>query len=134
MCPENSALSALVLDVYTGMKPFGVKLASFIGPVPTGLGSTNVAGLPIDFQMCSGTIAVPAMDCRLVNCGVAKLSTTLLPDALTWSYFTPLRLTAAVFFSMLKVKTTSAGVNGWPSFHFTPWRIAKVSVFPPLDH
>src|ERR1700748_172706 len=154
MCPENSALSALVLDVYTGkktfgtctceacqyegfltsVKPCGVKLPSFIGPVPTGLGSANVAGLLTDFQMCSGTIAVPAMDCRLVNCGVAKLSTTLLPDALTWSYFTPLRLTAAVFFSMLKVKTTSAGVNGWPSFHFTPWRIAKVRGFPPLDH
>ena len=116
------------------MKPCGVKLPSFIGPVPTGLGSANVAGLPTDFQMCSGTIAVPAMFCRLVNCGVAKVSTTLLPDALTLSYFTPLRLTAALAFSMLKVKTTSAGVNGWPSFHFTPWRIAKVSVFPPLDH
>ena len=111
-----------------------MKLPSFIGPVPTGLGSANVAGLLTDFQMCSGTIAVPAMDCRLVNCGVAKLSTTLLPDAVTLSYFTPFRLTAALAFSMLKVKTTLAGVNGWPSFHFTPWRIAKVSVFPPLDH
>src|SRR5215467_11131039 len=84
--------------------------------------------------MCSGTIAVPAMDCRLVYCGVAKVSTTLLPDALTPLYLTPFRLTAASFFSMLKVKTTSSGVSGWPSFHFTPWRIAKVSVFPPLDH
>src|SRR5262249_33498355 len=84
--------------------------------------------------MCLGTIPVPAMDCRLVNCGVAKVSTTLLPDTLTPSYLTPLRLTAASDFSMLKVKATSSGVNAWPSFHFTPWRIAKVSVFPPLDH
>ena len=32
----------------------------------------------------------------------------------------------------LKVKATSAGVNGWPSFHFTPWRIVKVIDLPPL--
>jgi len=37
----------------------------------------------------------------------------VVADALTWSYFTPFRLTAALAFSMLKVKTTSAGVNGW---------------------
>ena len=65
---------------------------------------------------------------------MGKLSTTLLPDVFTLVIFRPLRLTDVLFFIRLKVKATSAGVNAVPSFHFTPWRIAKVIVLPPLDH
>src|SRR6266568_2063022 len=153
ICPENSALSAPVLDVYTGkktfgtltleacqksgfltsVKPCGVKLPSLKGPVPTGLASAKVAGLPALLQMACGTIAVPAIDCRLANWAVGKVSTTVLPDALTVEIFRPFRLIAALAFIRLKVKATSAGVNAVPLFHFTPWRIVKVIVFPPLD-
>ena len=65
---------------------------------------------------------------------LGNVSVTVLPEVLTLEMFRPSRLTAALFFSMLNVKATSAGVSGVPLFHFTPWRIVKVIVLPPLDH
>src|SRR5260370_30146599 len=121
ICPANRALSAPVLDTYTGKKTFGtltleacqkpgfltsekpcgVKLPSLNGPVPTGVGSTKVAGLPALLQTACGTMAVPAIDCRLVNCGGGKLGTTVLPDERPLEIFRPLGLIVALFFTRL---------------------------------
>ena len=101
--------------------------------MPTGFGSAKVAGLPALLQIACGTIAVPAIFSRLVYWAVGKVSVTVLPEVLTLEIFRPPRLTDALFFTRLKVKATSAGVNGVPSFHFTPWRIVKVIDLPPLD-
>src|SRR5262249_26496351 len=145
---------ALVLDVYTGkktfgtctweacqyegfltsVKPCGVKLPSFIGPVPTGLGSANVAGSLIDFQMCSGTIAVPAMDCRLGNCGVGKGAPLCCPDGSASCSFPLFGSPAALFSSKLRENHPPAGANGWASSHSPPGGTEKGGFYPPLDH
>jgi hypothetical protein len=62
------------------------------------------------------------------------VSVTLLPDEVTLLIVSPFRFSALLDFSRLYVNTTSAGVNGVPLFHFTPWRIANVSDLPPLPH
>ena len=50
----------------------------------------------------------------------------------------PPRLTSsdplACVVTYLNVKATSAAVIAVPLFHFTPWRIVKVIVLPPLLH
>ena len=86
------------------------------------------------FHCDCGTIAWPAMFSRLVYWAVGKVSVTVLPEVLTLEIFRPSRFTAVLFFSMLNVKATSAGVIAVPLFHFTPWRIVKAIVLPPLDH
>ena len=40
----------------------------------------------------------------------------------------------ALVFIRLKVNATSSAVIGWPSFHFTPSRMVKVSVVLSGDH
>jgi len=42
------------------------------------------------------------------------------------------RSSAGCFLSRLKVKRTSAALNGFPSLHLTPLRIVTVSVLLPL--
>src|SRR5580692_4281614 len=100
------------------------------GPVPTGFASVKVVGLT-ELQTACGRMAVPAICCRLVYCGVGKLTVTLLPDVLTPEMSRPSRLIPGVFLMRLKVNATSAAVSGVPLFHLTPWRIAKVIARPP---
>ena len=116
------------------MKPSGVKVLSMYGPVPTGLGSTKVAGFPALLHMCWGRMAVPAMFWRLVYWLVGNVKVTVLPEVLTLEMSSPARLMAVFFFTRLKVKATSAGENAVPSFHLTPERIVKVMDLPPLPH
>ena len=78
-------------------------------------------------------MADPPMLWMLAYCGVGKFTETLLPELVTLEMFRPCRLMAGYFLISLKVKTTSAGVNGVPSFHLTPWRMVNVIVLPPLD-
>ena len=115
------------------MKPCGVKLPSMYGPVPTGFASVKVAGLT-PLHCAFGTIAWPAISSRLVYWDVGNVSVTVLPDVLTLEMVRPPLLIDALVFTRSKVKATSAGVNGVPLFHFTPWRIVKVIVLSPLDH
>src|SRR5215471_20208773 len=114
------------------MKPCGVKLSSLKGPVPTRFGLTNVAGFLTLPQIDCGTTAMPAICCRLVYCAVGKVTVTSLPDVLTLEMSRPPRLIAELFFIMLNVKATSAGVRGLPLLHLTPVLIVKVICLPPL--
>ncbi len=77
---------------------------------------------------------MPAISSRLVYWEVGNVSVTVLPDVLTLEMDRPSMLMAVLLLSRLKVKATSAGVNGVPLFHFTPCRIVKAIVLPPLDH
>ncbi len=63
--------------------------------------------------------------------GALKLTVTSLPDAATLATcaHTPFVSRAGYFLSRLKVNTTSAGVSGLPSLHFTPCRMVNTSVF-----
>ena len=45
----------------------------------------------------------------------------------------PLVFSFGLLLSMLNVYATSAALNGLPSFHFTPLRMVRVSVLPPLE-
>ncbi len=104
------------------------------GPVPTGLASANVAGLPALLQIALGTMAVPAISSRLVYCGVGNVSVTVLPEVLTLEMLRPPRLIDALAFTRSKVKATSAGVSAEPLLHFTPERIVKVICLPLSPH
>ena len=71
-----------------------------------------------------------------MNDGVLNVITTVCGfGALTMlSKLIPPVLICGFFFSMLKVKATSALVNGLPSDHVTPLRRWKVRVLLSLDH
>ena len=58
------------------------------------------------------------------------MNVTSLPEAETPEICaqTPVVSSAGVFFSMLNVNTTSAGVKAVPSLHLTPGRIVYTSV------
>jgi hypothetical protein len=86
----------------------------------------NLTGSETADQMCSGTIGVCAIVAANGTLGDLNVIVTSLPLADTPAICdqTPLPSRAGYFFSRLKVNTTSAGVNGLPSLHLTPWRIA----------
>ncbi len=104
------------------------------GPVPTGLGSANVAGSCFD-QMCAGTMNVWPMRNRLAYCGWLNVSTAwpgLGAVALTGTGVPSVASPFAVLI-MLKVKATSLAPNGFPSLQRTPCRMLSVRVLPPFD-
>ncbi len=80
--------------------------------------------------MCWGTIGVCAIVAANGTSGALKVIVTSLPEAETPVICDqiPLLSSAGYFFSRSKVKTTSAGVKGVPSLHFTPCRIVYTSV------
>src|ERR1022692_1528524 len=154
ICPLATGGTRLAFDVYEGkstsgtcslllsqkygfcfmLKPCGLNLSSMNGPVPTGLGSANVVGSPTDCQMCWGRMLTCPMRNRFAYWGVLKFSVTDLPDevALVGSGV-PTILSAGFLMNRLNVYATSAALNGLPSFHFTPWRMVRLSVLPLFD-
>ena len=74
---------------------------SLYGPVPTGLASAYVAGLPTLLQIDCGRIGTPAMDCRLVYCAAGNVSVTVLPEVLTLEMASPARLIALLALTRL---------------------------------
>src|SRR6516162_6881913 len=115
--------------------PCGVNLSRTYGPVPTGLASPYVAGLLTDCQMCWDTMGWVPIRYMLPACGWAKLSTTVLgPVAVALvGAGVPVWASAGFLASRLKVNATSAALNDWPSLHFTPDLVVRVSVLPPLE-
>src|SRR5262249_16490531 len=98
------------------------------GPVPTGLGSANVAALTVD-QMCCGTMNVWAIRNRFAYSAWLNFSTAVLgvgAVALTGTGV-PSVCSPLVVLIMLNVKATSLAVNGLPSFHWTFCRMSRVS-------
>src|SRR6516164_2163226 len=72
---------------------------------------------------------------RLPACGVANLMTAVLGPvavALTGAGV-PVWAREGFLASRLKVKATSAALNGLPSLHLTPDRVVRVSVLPPSE-
>src|SRR5882762_5747715 len=108
----------------------GANLSSVNGPVPTGLVLVNFAGSGTDDHRCSGTIGVLATTPAKGTLGALNVTVTSLPDVATPVICaqTPLPSSAGYFLIRLNVNTTSAGVNGVPSLHFTFCRIVKSSV------
>jgi hypothetical protein len=104
------------------------------GPVPTGLGSVNVAGFTVD-QMCSGTMNVCAIRNRFANSGWLNFSTAVFASGAVALSGTgvPSVVRPLLCLIMLKVKATSAALNGLPSFHCTLGRVLRVSVLPSAD-
>ncbi len=100
------------------------------GPVPTGWVLVKFAGFETVDQMCLGTIGVCAIVAANGTSGALKVMVTSLPaaeTAVTCDQI-PLLSSAGYFFSRSNVNTTSAGVSGVPSLHFTPGRIVYTSV------
>ena len=91
------------MGFFFSVNPCGVKLCSMYGPVPTGVASANVAGLPALLQMALGTMAVPAISSRLVYCGLENVSVTVLADVVTLEMLSPPRLIDALAFTRSKV-------------------------------
>src|SRR6185437_67976 len=116
------------------VNPCELNLPSTNGPVPTGVGSLNVAGLLSEAQTCCGTIWVCRISGRLAYSGALKFSVAVLPDAVALvGTGVAGTLRAGNFLIRLKVKATSAALNGLPSLHFTPDRVVMARVLPPLD-
>src|SRR6516162_412161 len=72
---------------------------------------------------------------RLPACGAANLSTTVSgPVAVAETGAgVPVWAREGFLASRLKVNATSAALNGWPSLHFIPGRVVRVSVLPPSE-
>src|SRR5262245_2993088 len=112
------------------------------GPVPTGVGSSQVSGwaaaAPVE-KMCLGTM--PTWLAKLKKYGPAawlNVIVTCLPLAVTLVRPAPVhseyRSVAGTRFIRLKVNATSSALNGCPSFHFTPSRTVKTMDFLPGPH
>src|SRR5579862_4308714 len=75
---------------------------------------------------------------KSVGAEVAKVITTVLwSEAVTLASLVQRPLgsaSVAYVLIILKVKTTSCEVKGWPSDQVTPERRVKVSVLPSVDH
>src|ERR1700722_414243 len=85
--------------------------------------------------MCCGTICVRRMKKRFASWGCANVSTAVVASgavAVTGIGVAGV-LMAGNFLIRLKVKATSAALNGLPSLHFTPGRVVIVSVLPSAD-
>ena len=104
---------------------------SLNGPVPTGFSLRSVVGSLMSFQMCSGTIAWLASTAgSCMKDFDLKVSTAVSSDVAFAVAARPDGFSAGVFETRLNVNATSFAVNGWPSFHFTSWRILMVSSVP----
>ena len=108
----------------------GAKLPSMNGPVPTGWVLVKSAGSLIFDQMCSGTIGTCAIVPANGTSGALNVNVTSLPEVETPEICAqiPVVSSAGYFFSRLNVNTTSAGVKGVPSLHFTSGRIVNTRV------
>src|SRR6266550_1813341 len=116
---------------------FGEHGSTVNGPVPTGFGSSQVSGwaapAPVE-KMCFGTM--PTWLAKLKKYGPAgwlNLIVTCLPLAVTLVSPAPVhsayRSVDGTFFIRLNVYSTSAALNGCPSFHVTPSRTVKTIDF-----
>src|ERR1700722_3370849 len=69
--------------------------------------------------------------------GVGNVSSTVFGPVAVAEVTVGVPLTSAVaayFLIRLKVKATSAALNGCPSLQFTPDRVVRVRVLPSADH
>src|SRR3954451_13860682 len=116
---------------------FGLHGLTSKGPVPTGFWSAQVSGCfaaaPV-LQMCLGTMPIWSAKVKKYGCGALSNDiVTVLPDAVTLFSPAPFQREYTSVpgnsLSVSKVKTTSSGVNGWPSLHVTPERIVKTIDF-----
>src|SRR5260370_7312731 len=85
--------------------------------------------------MCCGTMYVCPIRNRLAYSGALKFSTAvvgLVAEALAGTGVPSVFRPGCVLI-MLKVNATSLALNGLPSFHFTPDRVGRATLFPPLD-
>src|SRR5215472_4872198 len=107
------------------------------GPVPTGFGLAKAAGLETFRQMCCGTMYVPPIRNKLAYSGWLKVSTAVVglgAVALIGTGGGEEGVSDGFLLRRLKVNATSRAVIGLPSLNFTPLRIVRVRVRPPLDH
>src|SRR5450432_267230 len=124
-CVGTTLLACQYVGFLASAYCVGANEAKVYGPVPTGFVLANFVGSATDAHRCSGTIGVCAIVPAKGTLGVLNVTVTSFPEAVIALIccHTPCRSRAGNFFSRLKVNTTSAGVKGVPSLHFTFWRI-----------
>jgi hypothetical protein len=104
---------------------FGPNVSTTYGPVATGFSFAQVSGSVTSFQMCSGTISCWLMMYAAGTSAAFRWKTTVSPFTSIESMccHSPWVSRAGVALIRLNVKSTSAGVNGFPSDQVTPLRI-----------